>query len=96
MNQMRIAMALTVLNIVIWGAFIAFLPGSHFALPGAYRFWWFDDVPWAFLIFAVIALCLLKISPLGSAKVFSRVLIALLAIALATTLPYVALSGGGV
>jgi hypothetical protein len=93
---MRIAVTLAVLNTAIWGAFIAILPGTHVAWPGSYKFWWFDDVPWAFLAISIAALFLATVSPLRRAKVLGGVLITMLTIALAAALPYAAFSGGGV
>ncbi len=58
---MRVAMTLAVTNVVVWGGFIAFAPGTHFAWPGSYKFWWFDDVPWAFLTAAMITFVILAI-----------------------------------
>ena len=89
-------MTLAVINLIVWGALIALLPGTHFAWPGAYKFWWFDDVPWTILTASTIAPVLLKVSPFGSDRRVKMGAAILLTITLVTALPYAACSGGGV
>jgi hypothetical protein len=93
---MRAVLSLAVINAVVWGAFIAFFPGTHFAWPGSYRFWWFDDVPWAVLIVSVVVPVLLATSHFKKVSGFKSGSIVVLTIILLGILPYAACSGGGV
>ncbi len=93
---MRVGMTLAVINILAWGAVIAFSPGTHFAWPGSYRFWWFDDVPWASLTAVTIALVMLAIWHFRRNDEHKSGIAILLVITLAAILPYEAFSGGGV
>jgi len=93
---MRAIFVLAILNIAVWGAFVAIAPGSHFALPGSYKFWWFDDVPWAVVIASVIVAILLTIPKFRGISGFKKVSVALLVGMLSGILPYVACSGGGI
>ena len=95
-RQMRAILALATINSVVWGAFVAFAPGSHFALPGSYNYWWFDDVPWLVLIIAVFVPILLLALRLKGVGGFKSGSIVVLAVTLLAVLPYAACSGGGV
>ncbi len=93
---MRVVTILAVLNAAIWCSFLVFFPGSHFAWPGSYKFWWFDDVPWAALLITLIAPVCLIILPAKMGSTLKVGLVGLLIITLATVVPYAAFSGGGV
>jgi hypothetical protein len=93
---MPAVLALAVINAVVWGAFIAIAPGSHFAWPGSYKFWWFDDVPWAVQIFSVVVPVLFAALHLKRVSGFKNGSIVVLAATLLAILPYAACSGGGV
>ena len=95
-DQMRALLALTTLNVVAWGAFVAIFPGSHFAWPSSYKFWWFDDLPWCVMAAAIMAALLIVGLHLQQIRGVSRVMMAGLTITLLALLPYIALSGGGV
>ena len=93
---MRAVLALAAINVVVWGAFLAIAPGSHFALPGSYKFWWFDDVPWAVLIVSVVVPVLFTTLHFKKFSGFKSGSIVVLAATLLAILPYAACSGGGV
>ena len=93
---MRAVLALATINAVVWAAFVAFAPGSHFALPGSYQYWWFDDIPWFILIVAAFVPILLMALNLKNVGAFKTGSIVVLAVTLLAVLPYAACSGGGV
>ncbi len=93
---MRAVLALAVINAVVWGAFLAIAPGSHFALPRSYKFWWFDDVPWAVLIVSVVVPVLFTTLHFKKVRGVKSGSIVVLAATLLAIFPYAACSGGGV
>jgi len=93
---MRAVLAFVVINAVVWGAFVAISPGPHFAWPGPYKFWWFDDVPWTVLIVSMVVPVLLATPRFRKVSGFKSGLIVVLTTTLLAILPYAAYSGGGV
>ena len=93
---MRLPIALAVLNVTAWGLLLAILPRSHFASPGAYLYWWFDDLPWIIFLGSMFICCLLMIPQLCGSRELKRIITAVAACALFAVLPYIAFSGGGV
>ncbi len=93
---MRTILALSVSNIILWGLFVMVFPGEHFALPGSYEHWWFDDIPWAAMFIAIAVASLYSILRLGRIVGFKNGSIFVLGITLLAILPYAAFSGGGV
>ena len=89
---MRTVLVLALVNALVWGASILLLPGSHFAWPGSYKFWWFDDVPWAALTLSAIATLAILSPRLKKTYGFKGGSIVILATASFAVLPYVTFS----
>jgi hypothetical protein len=87
---------LAALNAVVWGAYLAFTPGSHFTPPSSYFGWWFDDLPWTVLFVSGALPALLVVSRLCDIGGLKACLIVSTSISLVAILPYAALSSGGV
>lgn len=92
---MRLIVILGAINIMACGLLITLAPGTHFSWPNSYKFWWFDDLPWAALLISIAAVALLAIPNFRTAAGARRIA-PVLAVTLLALLPYVACSGGGV
>jgi hypothetical protein len=93
---MRAVLALAALNALSWGTFLAAFPGSHFAWPGSYPFWAYDDAPWVVLAISVVAPLALVASRLRAVPSLIGTAATVTIFTLLAFLPYVACSGGGV
>jgi len=93
---MRTVLALAFANFVVWGTFLATFPGSHFSWPGSYKFWWFDDLPWAVLAPSVAVPVPLALSRYHAVRWLKVGLIVVTITTLLAFFPYMACSGGGV
>jgi hypothetical protein len=93
---MRKVLVLATINAILWGALVAFAPGSHFARLSSYKFWWFDDAPWASLIVSVIVPVLMTPVHFRNSADFKRAAIIAEVILLLAIMPYLAMSGGGI
>ncbi len=93
---MRTVLTLAIINAVVWVAFIALFPGSHFAWPNSYKFWLFDDVPWVVLTVSLVVSLLTGLPRFRNVGGLKLGLIVVEATTLLALLPYAAFSGGGI